>query len=557
MSHSCHQKMSAISASVRETRCSLETHTQYETISSIGVQVSHHRMDTDTRVVDGTRKQPTMPSAQGMTAPPPATPDRHPSSHPSSFPLTPPTEDRLESSATPTPTCTRHDARQDNTTDGSDTAVAGDAPPPAPSPMSVDELECSLCLRLLHAPVTTTCGHSFCQGCLFRVSTSTTSNNCPKCPMCRAVLPMSGSRDNLAVNRLLERMIHAYFPVEHAARLAEEAADNAGAATEGEDTASPMGAAVDSIPRSLPSDSQSARVPLFELDPTLPSQQIHLRVFEPRYVRMIERCLTGSRRFGMVGTRRWSHSGHPPELLMAGTEVEITDLDRRGPQLLHVTAVGRRMFRIHERMHTDDGYTIAQVEWVDTSSTIPPEETEALQASRDLGELVAAWLAAVHQGGWERAQGQLDWITNELGPMPAEDKCDARAVWVAALINPLPALGVAPEIRPAMLAARTTAERLAVATHGIHASLEHMAPSRSNRLLAAVLDRVGLGVPNPPTMRLLSAVLPWVAIVVAISVRTFLYPEETSPGDGQLETAAMAAATAAAKVSEVAGRERT
>ena len=37
--------------------------------------------------------------------------------------------------------------------------------------------------------------------------------------------------------------------------------------------------------------------------------------------------------------------------------------------------------------------------------------------------------------------------------MPPADKPHRRAMWVAALINPLPALGVALEIRPAVLQA--------------------------------------------------------------------------------------------------------
>ena len=49
-----------------------------------------------------------------------------------------------------------------------------------------------------------------------------------------------------------------------------------------------------------------------------------------------------------------------------------------------------------------------------------------------------------------------------------------RALWVAALINPLPALGVALEIRPAVLSASTVSERLSIVTMGIRSSIGHL-----------------------------------------------------------------------------------
>lgn len=31
-----------------------------------------------------------------------------------------------------------------------------------------DDFDCTLCLKLLYEPVTTSCGHSFCRSCLFQ-----------------------------------------------------------------------------------------------------------------------------------------------------------------------------------------------------------------------------------------------------------------------------------------------------------------------------------------------------------------------------------------------------
>ena len=65
-----------------------------------------------------------------------------------------------------------------------------------------------------------------------------------------------------------------------------------------------------------------------------------------------------------------------------------------------------------------------------------------------------------------------------LGPMPcpADEPADLDrlALWAAALVNPLPALGVAYEVRPQALAARSTAERLRVAANAIRQSIGHL-----------------------------------------------------------------------------------
>jgi hypothetical protein len=49
-----------------------------------------------------------------------------------------------------------------------------------------DDLECILCMKLLYEPVTTPCGHTFCQPCFARAVDH--SNKCPNCRtvrMCR------------------------------------------------------------------------------------------------------------------------------------------------------------------------------------------------------------------------------------------------------------------------------------------------------------------------------------------------------------------------------------
>ena len=70
------------------------------------------------------------------------------------------------------------------------------------------------------------------------------------------------------------------------------------------------------------------------------------------------------------------------------------------------------------------------------------------------------WIELVKSGQRERTEGQLERILKDLGPMPEAEYADDRAFWVASLINPIPALGVAREIRHKILAAEGGKERV-------------------------------------------------------------------------------------------------
>ena len=112
------------------------------------------------------------------------------------------------------------------------------------------------------------------------------------------------------------------------------------------------------------------------------------------------------------------------------------------------------------------------------SATEVSDETAAtVEASNQrLATLVPVWEALVKKGKFERMPDQLALIKTDIGPMP--DDPSARSIWIASLINPLPALGVAYEIRPAMLGAETAAERVKIALNGIITSIAHLDGSR-------------------------------------------------------------------------------
>ena len=109
--------------------------------------------------------------------------------------------------------------------------------------------------------------------------------------------------------------------------------------------------------------------------------------------------------------------------------------------------------------------------------TPPNPNTNAgkcFKMAEDLEPLVDEWYGLVRLGEWERIPGQLELIKSHIGEMPPRHEPARRATWVASLINPIPALGVAYEIRPALLMARDTLTMLTVATEGIRLSIERL-----------------------------------------------------------------------------------
>ena len=79
-------------------------------------------------------------------------------------------------------------------------------------------------------------------------------------------------------------------------------------------------------------------------------------------------------------------------------------------------------------------------------ATAPEEQATPalLERSESLEGLVVDWIKLVRQTGRERMPGQLEKVLSDLGPVPEAGRVSARALWVAGLINPLPALGGAP-----------------------------------------------------------------------------------------------------------------
>lgn len=203
-------------------------------------------------------------------------------------------------------------------------------------------------------------------------------------------------------------------------------------------------------------------------------------------------------RFGMLG-----QAPSNGQILPNGVEVTVTRvlLKPDGSSMVELTA-GRR-FKVHGQPFEDPDNNDApsgRVVWIDPDlgageqtvegadpALVHPEappprdpatyDDESERLCRELPSLVDTWRALVRDTGRERQPNQLELIEKHLGPRPGVEKPARLACWVAGLINPIPALGVAYEIRPAMLMASTVGDMIGVAHKGISLSIKGLRKS--------------------------------------------------------------------------------
>ncbi|XP_022781232.1 LON peptidase N-terminal domain and RING finger protein 3-like isoform X2 [Stylophora pistillata] len=208
----------------------------------------------------------------------------------------------------------------------------------------VEDLECTLCCRLLYEPVTTPCGHAFCRSCL-----NCNLDHRPTCPICRFSLKKFLAERNQTVTVAISRLTETALPEEFVERkkLHEEEMQKLA---------------------SVASDT-TEDVPIFVCTLAFPSQPCPLHIFEPRYRLMVRQCMeSGSQQFGMC-----LHN-EEKGFVDYGVMLEIRDLQYLSDGRSFVDCVGGRRFKVLKR-GMQNGYHTAKVEWI-KDETIPEEELE-------------------------------------------------------------------------------------------------------------------------------------------------------------------------------------
>lgn len=88
-------------------------------------------------------------------------------------------------------------------------------------------------------------------------------------------------------------------------------------------------------------------IPVFPLHTVLfPGGVLPLRIFEPRYLDMISKCMKTHSGFGVCLIREGHETGVAADVYAVGTLANITDWHRREDGLLGITVVGQQRFTL-------------------------------------------------------------------------------------------------------------------------------------------------------------------------------------------------------------------
>lgn len=118
------------------------------------------------------------------------------------------------------------------------------------------------------------------------------------------------------------------------------------------------------------------RIPLFPLRTVLfPGGPLPLRIFEPRYVSMVSRCMREGAGFGVLLVLEGGEVGEIGTLASVGTSARVEDFSQLPDGLLGILCRGEHRFRLLERERQADGLHVGTVEWLPTPPPVPLPES--------------------------------------------------------------------------------------------------------------------------------------------------------------------------------------
>lgn len=158
-------------------------------------------------------------------------------------------------------------------------------------------------------------------------------------------------------------------------------------------------------------------LPLFPLNTVLfPRGPLPLRIFEPRYVDMVRRCMREESCFGVVLVQGGGETGPVAGVAAVGTSARIVDFNLLKDGLLGITCRGERRFRLLRRWRLDDGLNMGEVEWLDPAAAAAGAATAVPPEHRHLADLLRRVLPELGEvyAGIEPRFEDADWVGARL-----------------------------------------------------------------------------------------------------------------------------------------------
>ena len=112
--------------------------------------------------------------------------------------------------------------------------------------------------------------------------------------------------------------------------------------------------------------NSSFEIPLFPLSAhLLPGGRMSLRIFEPRYVRMIKEACKADTGFGICMVNSQGNREKNEHIYPVGTYAKVVDFDLMDDGFLGVTVEGHQCFKVGAIVTESDELRIGQCEWLD------------------------------------------------------------------------------------------------------------------------------------------------------------------------------------------------
>ena len=256
-------------------------------------------------------------------------------------------------------------------------------------------------------------------------------------------------------------------------------------------------------------ETETTPLRVLVLDASLPKQRLGLNFGTQGDAKRSLNCGTSMGEGDIPLGTKFAMLGMSPtnkKVLPCGVEVEVTQFEVNEDGSTFVELTGTKRFKIDEQGPYLDEEEIphVRVRFIDDDKAcgslddyIPRPGTDSFammeslrelvdneealhELSTDLDDLLEKWERLVVEGKREQQPNHLELIKSHLGEFPDVKSFAKRAVWVCSYINPIPSLGVAYEIRPALLMAPTVGDMLRIAKAGLELSITKMSNEDKN-----------------------------------------------------------------------------
>ncbi len=167
--------------------------------------------------------------------------------------------------------------------------------------------------------------------------------------------------------------------------------------------------------------SNDDKCPIFPLRTILfPDSRLPLRIFEPRYIDMVSKCMKDSLEFGVILSRE-SNDPKMFETYNIGTMAKIIDWEQGNDGLLGITTIGTNKFKLLGMNKQEDGLNIGDVEIIEREGDFKPTENFS-----NLVSLLKAILDDINlYNDDEKKFESASWVSfrfAEILPLKLEDK---------------------------------------------------------------------------------------------------------------------------------------